>query len=418
MMHARHLWALVCVACWPAASLAAFDPTDVVQIQASATLYRDTNLFRIPDDIDSDQSRVLGVKPGKNIDTARILGVGLKLDKILSRQRLIADLNLNDTTYDRNTDLNYSGGDGRLAWLWQAGNYWSGEASYRKKRSLGGFGDQTLRVQDLIDIDTYSLTGGYQFHPRWRIAAELTEVDVTHSAVIRQNLNYDSQLGGVTLTYRTPADNSIGLQARQTDRSYPSAPVDDHTETRLNALAAWRFSGPLKLDAQVGHADVKHDRRGAQNFDRDFSGVTWRAGATWDATAKFRLSLTSSKDVRLYEDTLTSYVVVNSVGVSPVYALTPKVALQGDFSFENREYRGSPVQNREDNVRLLRIALSYTPVRYLDFTLSFETGDRKSNVLFTGIVPDFSSGTIVPFVNVPINNYDYQSWFGMVRVSF
>ena len=395
-MRARSPWALLFAACCPAIAFAALDPTDVVQIQASASLFHDNNLFRLPKD---------GIRDIES-DTARILGVGLKYDKIISRQRLIADINLNDTTYDKNTNLDFTGGDGRVSWLWQVGNLWNGEASYRKRRELGGFEDIRLKVQDLIDTDTYTINGGYQFHPRWRISAEVSEQDSEHSSSTRQSLDYDAQALGMELRYRTPALNSIGLQARRTDRNYPNrltvgfTTLDNgHRETRLNTVAAWQFTGATKLDAQVGHIDVQHDNLS----QRDFSGATWRASASWDTTSKLRLSLNTWKDVRLYEDNLTSYIVVKAVEFSPVYTFTPKIVLQADLRFERRDYRGDPGffsinLNREDDVRLGRVGVTYSPHRNVGLSLSYETGDRRSNII--------------------LNDYDYQAWFGTVRVGF
>ena len=400
-MRARHFCGLVCVACWPAASPAAFDPADVVQIQASASLYHDNNLFRLPPDLN------FGVDPAKRSDTARILGVGLKFDKPVSRQRLIAELNLNETTYDKNSDLDFLGGDGRLAWLWQVGNYWSGEAGYRRRRSLGGFEDEFLKRQDLIDTDIYSFSAGYAFHPRWRIAAELTEEDATHSAQNRRSLDVDGQTAGLSLIYRTPADNSIGLRARRTDRSYPNAATNDNSETRLSAIVVWRLSGGLKLDGQIGHADVKNETRS----ERDFSGLTWRAAANWDLTGKFRLNVSGFRDIRVYETSLANYVVVNSIGMSPVYAISPKLILQADLRYENREYRPG-IPERDDKIRFARVGLTYSPIRYLDFTLSYEAGDRRSSETRSVV----NNGVLIN--DVPINNYEYQSWFGTARVSF
>jgi exopolysaccharide biosynthesis operon protein EpsL len=401
-MRTRRFWTIFCAACWPAAGIGAFDPTDVVQIQANASLYHDNNLFRLPD----RDTRLFGINPDHKADTALVKGVGLKFDKSVSRQRLIADLNLNETTYDNNTNLDFFGGEGRLAWLWRVGNYWDGEASFRKKRTLGGFTDFRQNVQDLIDTDTYAVAGGYQFHPRWRISAELREDESAHSAVVRQSLDSNAQTTAVTLTYRTPAANSIGLQARQTDRNYPNRVTaglvtfgNGHKESRLNAIVAWQFSGALKLDFQGGHVDVAHDQLPA----RDFSGVTWRAAATWDPTAKLRLHLNSTKDIRLYEDLASSYIVVHSLGLSPIYAITSKITLQGDLNFEKRDYRGDPgffigANAREDDVQLARLAVTYSLLRNVDLSFSYEAGERKSNNA--------------------LSDFQYQSWFGTARVRF
>lgn len=194
------------------------------------------------------------------------------------------------------------------------------------------------------------------------------------------------------------------MEIRQADRTFPNRATvgvttldNDHKETRLNAVVGWRISGALRLDGQAGHVDVKHD----QLPQRNFTGATLRAGATWDATGKVRVVLNGSRDVRLYEDIVTSYIVAMSL--SPTYAITSKIALQGDFIYERREFRGDPgfvplAFQREDNLRVGRVILSYTPIRNLDFSLSFDKGERRANA--------FNS------------NFEYRSWFGSVRASF
>ena len=403
-MPVRHLWALAGLVCWPMLSLAALDPTDVVQIQATGSLVHDNNLFRLPDDLDPS---LFGIDPDKNSDTTRILGVGLKLDKAISRQRVIGDLTLNDIAYDKNTNLNHIAGDGRLAWLWQVGNHWSGEAAYRKRRALGGFGDFRQSVKDLIDTETFSFSGGYQFHPRWRLSASYYDLDVQHSAPTRESLDYNAKSAGVLLTYRTPADNTIGIQARSTDRNYPKRSVlggiatfdDGHTETRLEVTTLWRYSGALTFDAAIGHVDVKNN----ELSQRDFSGLTWKAAAIWEPTGKLRFNLNGAKDVQVYEDVAASYLVVNKVGLSPIYAITSKIFLQGDFNYEKRGYRGDPgfvlgVPEREDKLRIARLTLGYTPIRNIDLSLAYEYGDRRSNR--------------------ELNDYDYRSWFATIRIGF
>jgi exopolysaccharide biosynthesis operon protein EpsL len=402
-MRVRRLPVVLLLACWSFSTGAAFDPTDVVQIQASYSLAHDNNLYRLPE---SDPT-LFGINPDNKADRTRIVGVGLRFDKLISRQRLIAEANLNETTYERNTNLDFFGGTGRISWLWQIGNHWSGDASYRKSRTLGGFADFRQATQDLIDNDTFSLSGGYQLHPRWRIAGELIDQESKHSATVRNSLDFTAKTAGVTLTYKTPANNSISLQGRRTEGKYPNRQIvgftlfdNSHTETRVNVLGVWAVSGAMRLDGQIGHVDRKHELLS----NRDFSGPTWRAGATWEATGKLRVVASASKDIRTFEDIATSYIAVTDIVVSPTYALTPKVLLQGDFSYQTRDFRGDPgfllfsAPSREDKLRIARMSVTYSPIRNVDLSLAYENGDRRSTNA--------------------INGFDYQSWFGTVRLSY
>lgn len=414
-MRARSFWGSLIAACWPAISIAALDPTDVIQIHGTVSLIRDNNLFRLPD-LDP---RLFGIDPGNKEDTVFVKGIGLKIDKLVSRQRLIADIAVNESTYDKNDQLDYVGGDGRLAWLWQVGDYWSGEAAYRKRRTLGGFGDFRQSIQDIIDTEVYTLSGGYLFHPRWRVSADISEQDSSHSAAARRSLDYNAHAIGTELRYRTPALNTAALQIRRTDRNYPNritagAATSDsgHRETRLNALGTWYVTGETQLNAQLGHVEVAFDTQDQRNF----SGYTWRTAATWDATGKLRLSINGFKDVRLYEDVATSYIVVQGFGFSPTYSITPKILLQADFTYEKRDFRGDPgflliTSDREDKIRLARVGLTYSPIRNIDLSLSYEVGRRRSSTQSLFIV----DGALT---SVKANDYDYQTWFATIRVGF
>jgi hypothetical protein len=299
------------------------------------------------------------------------------------------------------------------------GNHWSGEATYRRSRSLGGFADFRQNVRDLVDNEAYFVSAGYRFHPRWRIGVDASEVESTHSAAIRRPLDYNSHALGAELRYRTPADNTVALQARRTDINYPNRVLgpfstndSGNQETRVNVVGLWQLSGLTRLEGQVGHVDVRYD-----NLEqRDFSGNTWRAGAVWESSAKLRVSANVFKDVRLYEDVATSYIVVKGVSVSPVYSITPKIILQADLSYEKRDFRGDPgvflvSENREDKAKLARLGLIYSPIRNVDLSLSYEIGNRRSNAESLA----FIDGALR---RIKINDYDYQSWFASVRVGF
>lgn len=391
-------WVLVCLACWPAVGTAAFDPTDAFQFNVNAGFNHDNNLFRLPDNIDASQARV-----NSRSDTAFIKGAGLKFDAPVSRQRFVAEWNVSETTFDKNTDLDHSAYDGRAAWIWRIGNDLDGEASYRKRKTLGGFADEVLKVKDLVETEYYQLSGGYNIDARWRINAEWGKEDQSHSAFNRRTLDVESKTTGGRLTYRTPADNHVGLYARRTEREYPNRFLigfdNNHTEDRIGLLGQWRPTGLLRVDASLGHVDVSHDELSS----RDFSGYTWRAAGLWEATGKFRLSLAGFKDVRLYEDIATSYIVVHGVNVTPIYSVTSKITVQADFIYEKRDFRGDPgfllgLIQREDDFRLARLGVTYSPFRNVDLSLAFETGERKSNIFF--------------------DSYGYQGWFGTARINF
>jgi hypothetical protein len=114
--------------------------------------------------------------------------------------------------------------------------------------------------------------------------------------------------------------------------------------------------------------------------------------------------VTGLRDIRTLEDEVNNYVLVNSIMFLPSWAVTSKIAIQGALIREEREYLGDPGvvvtnrQTREDTLKTARIGVVYTPLRYIDLTLSYEKGDRRSNQF--------------------LNDYDYESWFGSLRLRF
>ena len=400
MRLSRACAALLCLAWFPAVATAALDPTDALQFQVNVGVMHDNNLFRIPD----ADPRIFGINPENKSDTSFTKGAGIKFDKSYSRQRVIAEANLNETTFDKNTNLDYSGYDGRLAWLWRVGNDWDGEASYRKRKTLGGFADQVFREKDLIETDYFRFLGSYQLDARWRLSAEFNREEQTHSAPGRRTLDADADTALFTAMYKTPADSAVGLQFQRTEREYVNFNVNNHRENRASLVASWRPTGLLKLDGYIGYVDVSHD----QLTQRDFSGVAGRANALWEATGKVKVSAAAYRDIRLYQDVASSYIVADGIQISPVYTITSKVVMQGDFIYENHDFRGNPVvllgvPQREDKVRVARIGIVYSPLRWMDLSLTYEAGDRKSNI----------------FLNtISINSYDYQSWFAAAKILF
>lgn len=392
-MRGFRLLVLLLAACSPAIGSAAFDETDVLQFRASARLSHDDNLFRLPDGFELPNSQ--------RSDTVRTAGIGLRLNKPVSRQRFVFDGNLYDNDYRNNSNLDHVSGDAQLSWLWQIGNRWSGDLRYQRRRSLAGFGDFLSNVKDLLDSESYTLSAGYEFHPRWRVYGEFLDSDVEHSE--RTTLDQKRQTAGGGITYTTPAANQVALRYRRTEGDFPNRPSglrldNEYTETRITGTVDYRLSGAILLDGRLGHVE----RSNPSVAVRDFSGVTWYAGAIWEPTGKVRVTAYGSRDIRVYDDSRTSYVLVRTWSVSPLWSVTSKIAVQADLTHETRRYLGDPtglgLETREDKLKLARLALIYSPYRYLTFSLSFEAGDRNSNEA--------------------LRDFEYQSWLGTVQFSF
>ena len=75
-------------------SHAVADPTDTLQLSLTAGMFSDDNLFRLPDGNNS----AAGVDPADKSDRITRIGVTIRLDKTLSRQRFLAGVSQIATT--------------------------------------------------------------------------------------------------------------------------------------------------------------------------------------------------------------------------------------------------------------------------------------------------------------------------------
>ena len=79
----------------------------------------------------------------------------------------------------------------------------------------------------------------------------------------------------------------------------------------------------------------------------------------------------------------------------PTWAVTSKLTLQATGSYETRDYLGDPgvvlstIPARTDDLRVLRLALLYSPIRNVDASFALEKSSRDSNRPFNA----FDDGT-------------------------
>ncbi|MCC7487582.1 MAG: outer membrane beta-barrel protein [Burkholderiales bacterium] len=372
---------------WAGATHAAADPTDTLQLNLTVALIKDDNLFRIPD----ADPRLFGVDPAKKADTIEQLGMRLVLDKTVSRQRFIAEVKLDQNSYRKNDNLDHVAGNAGARWLWQVGNPWDGEVSYERRRYLSGFADLRATIRNLVDVDTFWLTGGYRPHPRWRVWAGVKQLETANSAQSQKVYDTEITTGLLGVEYRTPSENRAGVQLRLADGLYPNrAPVpggflnNAYTDTEPSFTWSWNTTGQTRFHGRLGYLVREHEQIPA----RDFSGPTFRMNFTWIPTGKLELGATAWRELLTYETQTSSYVVSTAVRVVPVWAVTSRFVLRAAATYETRDYKGDPgivaglFPARMDDLRTLQLGVVYTPVRNMEISLAVEQSSRDSNLPF------------------------------------
>lgn len=367
-----------------------------VQFSVSGGYYHDDNVFRLSD------NAPLPTGITEKSDNIYRLGLGLRADLPISRQRVLIDAQVNNYAYDRYSGLDHVDYRAGAAWRWVAGQRLSGELSYGQRRYLADLGEIQAPIKDLITEDRAIASGGFRVTPRWRVrgAAEYRQWD--HSEPTRSSLDLETTVWTIGLDYVTPANNSVGGQFRYVNGDYKnrqtvgSIPVvNDFDEYETSAVLHWILTGRSVFDARLGYTKREHD----QVPERDFDGFTGRVTLTYEAGAKTLIAGSAWREIRSVEEIGTleqaaaSYVLATGASIGPSWAPTSKLVFELKAVYERREYAGDPGPafnvfpgapgvEREDTFNGIRIAAGYTPRRNLKFSLAAERGDRESNILF------------------------------------
>jgi len=377
---------------WPALGVFPAYPPEPderrVRLSASGEVYRDSNLFRLSDSV--NPQTIIGTS--NESDVVRRLGLGLKGDFPISRQRLLLDATIDDYHFDNFSFLDYDAYLVGAAWKWAVASDWSGDISYAKTRYLAPLSELQLPIKDLITDDRANAGAGYLLTPRWRVRGAVDWYKSEHSNPTRTTLDVNIAAATAGLDYVTPAGNSVGAQTKYSNARYPNPtefvpgiPVDnDYHEIETSAVMHWIVTGLSVFDGRLGYTS----RTYAEVAQRDFHGGTGRLSFDWTPGAKTLINFAGWREIRASEDLTASYVVSNGVSVGPSWAPASKLVFGARLVYERRQYEGSPglvlvaAPQRKDTVRGASISLGYTPWRDVEFAVSAEAGKRTSNVDF------------------------------------
>lgn len=371
--------------------LPAFDAAalldDQLELFVGETVTTDSNLFRISKD--RDPNAFLG--SAQKSDTYTTTTAGFSLNVPVSRQRFQAGLTMNDVRYSRFADLSYQGRDGRLLWLWQAGNEASGQLGYAETKTQASFSNFQGRTANPLETRRTFGTAAYLLTPSWELRGGLSNQEQRNGNATRRENDVDILVTDLALSYISTADNKIGPALRREDGRYPIQQSvggrlydNRYVQHALGVATEWTMSGKSRLTARLDQVRRDYDQLSQRNFER----TTYRAAYDWLATGKLALNVLAFKEVGAAEDIQTSYVLIDGFGLRPSYDLSDKIKLTAAADFTTRQYLGDPglvlgtATDRKDRVRAASLTMTYKPMRSLTVTLSGQREARSSNAAF------------------------------------
>ena len=376
-----------------------------VKFSTSGGLYYDSNVFRLSDSV--NPQTVLGTN--QKSDTVGRLGVGLEGNVPIDRQRILFAAELDAYRYNRFDLLNNNTYRAGVAWLWQAGDPWSGDIGYRRTHYLAPLAFLNAPIKNMITTDRFFGSAGYELTPRWKVRGAADWVQYANSNPTQNALDNTTSSGTAGLDYVTPASNSVGGQVKYSHGSYPNPQFvsgpnvfvnNTYDEIEASGVVHWVVTGFSTFDARLGYTNRRYDQLSQRNFD----GVTGRLSWDWTPAAKTLINLAMWRELQGLSDLTASYVLSHGISVGPSWAPISKLVFQARLAYVKNDYQGDPGlalqtgPERRDTFRGGRLAVGYSPLRNLQFSLGAEAGDNNSNV--------------------PVRTYDYYQIMGNAKFSF
>ncbi len=370
-----------------AGALAAFistaqaaDPTDALNFYISQSFQHDDNIYRLPD----------GVKPfgtGQREDNLSITSFSALFDRVYSRQRLYASLDVSRVGFEEWNDLDYTTKGAGAGWDWALGSRWTGGLSIKQDEVARDFADvgANRRETSINRRRIFDASADYWWHPDWAAGVGFERYTSTYSDKASERSDYRANTPEISLTYRPESGNRLSLKARFTDGEYPnrvaSVVADEgYKQSDVRVTGRWQLTGHSLISGYLGYT-----RRRYRDLNvRDFSGATGRLQHDWAISGKLSLRTTLRREIGAREDLTDNFVVTKAFSLAPTWAPTTRVALQGAWEWRKRDFGGDPglvsgVPEQDDVTRVARLSVSYSPLDNLNLSLSHTHSARASD---------------------------------------
>ncbi len=379
------------------------DEADALNFLVGETITYDDNLFRISDSASGQNLSGSSNRDAKRSDMVSTTYVGVTFDKLLSRQKLHADILYNVNRYSHYSTLDYNGLRANANWGWQLGNYLKGSLTYERNRTLVDFGslnpEDRDNVRDVNTYDRFHASADWWFHPEYSFGAGYSRSTNSYTSVQRQANEYEADAAELNAKFQPKSGNLIGLSLRQTKGTYPNrqpgnpiggivdAKVDnsfDQTDTEVNG--DWRLTGQSRFFGRLGYTTRTHD----QISERDFSGMTGRLTYDWAFDGKTNVSIGIRREIGAVDDIDAAYVLTHGISLNPVWNPTSKISLAAKYDWSKRRYEGDPFRVigagtnpslqsvRKDTVNKASVSGTYVPLRSLRLSLTLQHERRSS----------------------------------------
>jgi len=360
------------------------DEADAFNVNASIRATSDNNLFRLSPSVDP---KTYGLD-GKS-DTITTTAIDFRLDRLFSRQRIVAGVTLSDNRYQRNDYLNFRALNYDAKWLWALGSHWDGELSLARKEGLNTFSDYlNYRQRNVRTTEDERFTANYWFHTSWAALGGVFWTNVTNEQPFLAESDYSGMGYNFGIRYRPVSGNTLTFGVSRLDGEYKNrqlniaSQIDKRFYEDVYGLDMnWGLTGKSLLRGRLAYLDRQHE----SFTKRDYSGWVGNLDYSYIASGKSTLTVGYKRDIVAYQQLTSSYYTLDEIALSGQWAATAKLTAIARLAYGLRSYDGeirplpAGTPQREDIISRLGFDLRYQPARWLQLSTGIALENRNVN---------------------------------------
>lgn len=321
-------------------------------------------------------------------DTVKRSVAGLRINKTISQQKIVADFSMSRNRYSHFSQYDYAGKDASANWNWHLGSHVSGNLGGAYTEGQTPFQDFRTIEPNINRQRRENFDAVWQFHPSWRVRGGYSQYALAYDlAVLRYN---DRKLATTEfgIDFVQPSNSTIGVQMRHIRGEYPNNLIlsifsvdNNYTQNEFKGKVDWRVSETSSIQFLSGLVRKNYDALTKRNF----SGSNSRLVANWSASEKLNLNVNIWNEVGSSNDLAANYSTNRGISSGLGWALTSKVRMEASLRAEHRDYAGAvavtgaQALERKDKYAAASLGLSYLPIRHLQLSASVSNEVLSSN---------------------------------------
>lgn len=349
------------------------DEFDTFQLNYDISKSHISNVFKSSSDAISDQS------------TMQV--VGLKIDKPYALQRLKLDINYTDTSYQKNTALDFAAVNYTGELDWSITPNFKGVLSKSRKSNLAGFTDFRAQAQNIQTSENTVFNAEYSTRVLTYIAG-ITDSSNSNSRVFSEQRDSDSLAFNYGVKYASASGSTIALMGHSRDGRFKSRELNDalmldngFNEREFEVNVDLEADEKSKLYGKLSYLSQSYDHYS----QRDYSVLQGYLNYDYRVSSKMVLHSELNRKASRFETSYSTYAVRESFNLGLSYAYSEKLNLNFSNRVANRAFM-HPISNidehRSDLERTLTFGVTWHPQKFAALALSTTKSSRDSN--YTG----------------------------------